>query len=167
MAGLAVALRMIPHYERHAAGWIAFLVVLILVCLAASVYLVYVLEIFKFKGMRAARATPYRSGHDRARDRRAGRAGTSRQTTSNRCDSPPMEKANLEHYHPRSEELYYFVSGSGRMRLGVQEAEVGMGDCVVIGPGTPAPSCSTPATRRWCCLCCCAAARPPTRTPTR
>jgi UDP-GlcNAc:undecaprenyl-phosphate/decaprenyl-phosphate GlcNAc-1-phosphate transferase len=54
MAGLAVALRMIPHYERHAAGWIAFLIVLILACLAASVYLVYVLEIFKFKGLRTA-----------------------------------------------------------------------------------------------------------------
>jgi UDP-GlcNAc:undecaprenyl-phosphate GlcNAc-1-phosphate transferase len=53
MAGLAVALRMIPHYERHAAGWIAFLIALVLVCLAASVYLVYVLEIFKFKGLRA------------------------------------------------------------------------------------------------------------------
>jgi UDP-GlcNAc:undecaprenyl-phosphate GlcNAc-1-phosphate transferase len=53
MAGLAVALRMIPHYERHAAGWLAFLIALVLVCLAASVYLVYVLEIFKFKGLRA------------------------------------------------------------------------------------------------------------------
>ncbi len=67
MAGLAVALRMIPHYERHAAGWIAFLVVLILVCLAASVYLVYVLEIFKFKGLRAAelrRADPDTTEHE-------------------------------------------------------------------------------------------------------
>ena len=52
-AGLAVALRIIPHYERHAAGWIAFLVVLIALCAAASVYLVYVLEIFKFRSLRA------------------------------------------------------------------------------------------------------------------
>jgi UDP-GlcNAc:undecaprenyl-phosphate GlcNAc-1-phosphate transferase len=67
MAGLAVALRMIPHYERHAAGWIAFLIVLVLVCLAASVYLVYVLEIFKFKGQRTTelrRADPDTTEHE-------------------------------------------------------------------------------------------------------
>jgi len=52
MAGLAVALRFIPHYQRHNAGWIAFLVVLALLALAASAYLVVVLEIFKFKGLR-------------------------------------------------------------------------------------------------------------------
>jgi UDP-GlcNAc:undecaprenyl-phosphate GlcNAc-1-phosphate transferase len=53
MAGLAVALRLISHHERHKAGWIALLVVYALICLAASVYLVYVLEIFKFKRQRA------------------------------------------------------------------------------------------------------------------
>ncbi len=52
MAGLAVALRFIPHYDKHSPGWIAFLVVLGLAALAASVYLVVVLEIFKFKGLR-------------------------------------------------------------------------------------------------------------------
>jgi UDP-GlcNAc:undecaprenyl-phosphate GlcNAc-1-phosphate transferase len=53
MAGLAVALRLISHHHRNEPGWIALLVVLALVCLAASVYLIYVLEIFKFKGLRA------------------------------------------------------------------------------------------------------------------
>jgi UDP-GlcNAc:undecaprenyl-phosphate GlcNAc-1-phosphate transferase len=53
MAGLAVALRLISHYERHAVGWVIFLVGLIVVCAMASIYLVYVLEIFKFKGLRA------------------------------------------------------------------------------------------------------------------
>jgi UDP-GlcNAc:undecaprenyl-phosphate GlcNAc-1-phosphate transferase len=52
MAGLAVALRFIPHYEKHSPGWIAFLIVLALAALAASIYLVVVLEIFKFKGLR-------------------------------------------------------------------------------------------------------------------
>jgi UDP-GlcNAc:undecaprenyl-phosphate/decaprenyl-phosphate GlcNAc-1-phosphate transferase len=52
MAGLAVALRLISHHHRHQAGWIAFLAVLGVVCIAASIYLVYVLEIFKFKGLR-------------------------------------------------------------------------------------------------------------------
>jgi UDP-GlcNAc:undecaprenyl-phosphate/decaprenyl-phosphate GlcNAc-1-phosphate transferase len=53
MAGLAVALRLISHYERHAVGWVIFLAGLIVVCVMASIYLVYVLEIFKFKGLRA------------------------------------------------------------------------------------------------------------------
>jgi mannose-6-phosphate isomerase-like protein (cupin superfamily) len=48
--------------------------------------------------------------------------------------SPGGETA--EHYHPQTEELYYFVAGAGRMRLGEEEAEVVAGDCVVIAPGT-------------------------------
>jgi UDP-GlcNAc:undecaprenyl-phosphate GlcNAc-1-phosphate transferase len=52
MAALAVALRLISHHERHKAGWIAVLIALAIVCLAASIYLVYVLEIFKFKRLR-------------------------------------------------------------------------------------------------------------------
>ncbi len=51
MAGLAVALRLISHHHRHQPGWIVFLVILGLICLGASVYLIYVLEIFKFKGI--------------------------------------------------------------------------------------------------------------------
>ena len=50
-----MALRLIP-YHRHGhyqPVWIAVLVALGLSRLAASVYLVYVLEIFKFKGLRA------------------------------------------------------------------------------------------------------------------
>jgi mannose-6-phosphate isomerase-like protein (cupin superfamily) len=42
-----------------------------------------------------------------------------------------------EHYHPKAEEIYYFTSGSGRLRLGEDEADIGAGDCVVIPPGTP------------------------------
>jgi UDP-GlcNAc:undecaprenyl-phosphate GlcNAc-1-phosphate transferase len=53
MAALAVALRVIARHHRHQPGGIAVLILLALVCLAASVYLVYVLEIFKFKGLRA------------------------------------------------------------------------------------------------------------------
>lgn len=67
MAGLAVALRLISHHERHKAGWIALLIALAVLCLAASVYLVYVLEIFKFRGVRATelrRADPDTSEHE-------------------------------------------------------------------------------------------------------
>jgi mannose-6-phosphate isomerase-like protein (cupin superfamily) len=49
----------------------------------------------------------------------------------------PAGGETAEHYHPVSEEIYYFVSGHGRMRLGDEEESVAAGDCVVIPPGTP------------------------------
>ena len=67
MAGLAVALRLITHSHRHQTGWIVALVGLAVLCAAASVYLVYVLEIFKFKGLRAIelrRADPDTTEHE-------------------------------------------------------------------------------------------------------
>ena len=42
----------------------------------------------------------------------------------------------IEHYHRRSEEVYLFRSGEGRMRLGDEEADVRAGDTVAIPPGT-------------------------------
>jgi mannose-6-phosphate isomerase-like protein (cupin superfamily) len=62
-----------------------------------------------------------------------------------------------EHYHPRSEELYYFVSGVGRMRLGDEEAPIGPGDCVVIVPGTRHKLFNT-GDEPLVLLCCCAPA---------
>ncbi len=41
----------------------------------------------------------------------------------------------IEHLHHASEEIYYFISGRGRLRLGEAESEVSAGDCVVIAPG--------------------------------
>ncbi len=51
MAGLAVSLRLIIHHH-HQPGWLAVVIGLAVVALAASVYLIYVLEIFKFKAVR-------------------------------------------------------------------------------------------------------------------
>jgi mannose-6-phosphate isomerase-like protein (cupin superfamily) len=65
--------------------------------------------------------------------------------------------ATAEHYHPRAEELYYFVSGRGRMRLGEEEAPVLAGDCVVIPPGTPHKLWNVGA-GPLVLLCCCAPA---------
>lgn len=62
-----------------------------------------------------------------------------------------------EHYHPRAEEIYYFVSGAGRMRLGQGEGEVRAGDAVVIPPGTP-HKLWNPGTQELVLLCCCAPA---------
>ena len=62
-----------------------------------------------------------------------------------------------EHYHPRSEELYLFISGTGRMRLGSEEAGVVAGDCVVIPPGATHKLWNTGA-EPLVLLCCCAPA---------
>jgi UDP-GlcNAc:undecaprenyl-phosphate GlcNAc-1-phosphate transferase len=58
LAGLALALRFVPysnHHGRYSEGWLLVMVVIGLVVAAASVYLVYVLEILKFKRLAAAR----------------------------------------------------------------------------------------------------------------
>jgi UDP-GlcNAc:undecaprenyl-phosphate GlcNAc-1-phosphate transferase len=55
-AGVAVALRFVPysnHRGRYYLGWSLVMGAILLVALAASVYLVYVLEILKFKRLRA------------------------------------------------------------------------------------------------------------------
>jgi mannose-6-phosphate isomerase-like protein (cupin superfamily) len=63
-----------------------------------------------------------------------------------------------EHYHPVAEELYYFVSGHGRMRLGEADtAEIAAGDCVVIPPGTPHKLWNT-GDAPLVLLCCCSPA---------
>lgn len=69
----------------------------------------------------------------------------------------PAGGETAEHYHPRAEELYYFTAGSGRMRLGEDEAEVRAGDCVVIPPGTP-HKLFNPGPDPLVLLCCCAPA---------
>jgi UDP-GlcNAc:undecaprenyl-phosphate GlcNAc-1-phosphate transferase len=56
LAGVALALRFIPfdphHDGRYRLGWSLVMAAILLLALAASVYLVYVLEILKFKGLR-------------------------------------------------------------------------------------------------------------------
>ena len=42
----------------------------------------------------------------------------------------------VAHRHRASEEVYRFVSGRGRMRLGTEEFAVGAGEAVLIPPGT-------------------------------
>ncbi len=45
--------------------------------------------------------------------------------------------ATVAHLHRRSEEIYLFTGGSGRMQLGDETRPVRAGDCVVIPPGVP------------------------------
>jgi UDP-GlcNAc:undecaprenyl-phosphate GlcNAc-1-phosphate transferase len=56
LAGVALALRFVPYSEHNGhfrAGWSLVMGVILLLALAASVYLVYVLEILKFRGLRS------------------------------------------------------------------------------------------------------------------
>jgi mannose-6-phosphate isomerase-like protein (cupin superfamily) len=69
----------------------------------------------------------------------------------------PPGGETAEHYHRVSEEIYFFVSGAGTMRLGDDEAAVRGGDCVVIPPGA-VHKLHNPGTEPLVLLCCCAPA---------
>ena len=87
----------------------------------------------------------------------AGPAWTPARNQSLAEATVPASGETAEHYHPRAEELYYFVSGGGRLRLGQEEDEVRAGDCVVIPPGTPHKLWNTGSVP-LVLLCCCAPA---------
>jgi hypothetical protein len=84
LAGLALALRFIPYSYDDAAGhghlrlgWAILVVVLGLIVAAASVYLIYVLEILKFNrggGPSAESPTPRGAGDSHAPDAGEGDA---------------------------------------------------------------------------------------------
>jgi mannose-6-phosphate isomerase-like protein (cupin superfamily) len=69
----------------------------------------------------------------------------------------PAGSATVAHLHRRTEEIYLFTAGSGRMRLGDDESPVRAGDCVVIPPGT-AHKLWADETEALTLLCCCAPA---------
>jgi UDP-GlcNAc:undecaprenyl-phosphate GlcNAc-1-phosphate transferase len=74
LAGLALALRFVPYSNHHGRlylGWTIVMVALGLLVVAASVYLVYVLEILKFRhldAMRLRRLRPHASPAEIAMD---------------------------------------------------------------------------------------------------
>ena len=69
----------------------------------------------------------------------------------------PVGGATAEHYHVRSEELYFFIAGSGSLRVGDEQRDVRAGDCVVIPPGTVHKLTNT-GEQPIRLLCCCAPA---------
>jgi mannose-6-phosphate isomerase-like protein (cupin superfamily) len=69
---------------------------------------------------------------------------------------PPRARTE-RHYHRRSEEIYLFTAGAGRMALGDEELDIRAGDCVVIPPGTPHRLENT-GSQPLVLLCCCAPA---------
>jgi UDP-GlcNAc:undecaprenyl-phosphate GlcNAc-1-phosphate transferase len=70
LAGVAIALRFVPysnHHGHYRLGWSLVMVAIGLIAAGATIYLVYVLEILKFRGIRALdlrRADPTKSEHD-------------------------------------------------------------------------------------------------------
>ena len=47
----------------------------------------------------------------------------------------PVGAKTTPHYHPRTEEIYYILAGTGSMRIGEELREVGRGDAIAIPPG--------------------------------
>jgi UDP-GlcNAc:undecaprenyl-phosphate GlcNAc-1-phosphate transferase len=72
LAGVAVALRFVPYHDHHApfhyhAGWLTLMILLGVLAVAASVYLVYVLEILKWgtrRGREIKEIDPDTSEHE-------------------------------------------------------------------------------------------------------
>lgn len=69
----------------------------------------------------------------------------------------PPGGATTAHYHPRTEELYFFTAGTGRLRVGDEERAVGPGDCVTIPAGVEHKLWNTGDVPMKL-LCCCAPA---------
>ena len=62
-----------------------------------------------------------------------------------------------EHYHPKSEEIYYILSGTGRMKLDGELRDVGPLDAIAIPPGQKHKLWNT-GNETLRLLCCCAPA---------
>jgi mannose-6-phosphate isomerase-like protein (cupin superfamily) len=65
--------------------------------------------------------------------------------------------ATTEHYHPRAEEIYYIVSGCGRLRVEGQMRELKAGDAVLI-PAAMRHKIWNTGTEDLVFLCCCSPA---------
>jgi len=69
----------------------------------------------------------------------------------------PVGGQTIAHYHRQAEELYFFTAGRGRMTLGDEQRDVGVGDCVVIPAGETHQLVNT-GDEPLVLLCCCAPA---------
>lgn len=67
----------------------------------------------------------------------------------------PVGGSTLEHYHPKTEEIYYITHGAGRMRIEGELHDVKPGDAIAIPPGLKHKIWNT-STEVLRLLCCCA-----------
>ena len=65
--------------------------------------------------------------------------------------------STMEHYHPKTEEIYYITRGTGRIRIEGELKDVRVGDAIAIPPGQTHQITNTGATTLHL-LCCCAPA---------
>jgi mannose-6-phosphate isomerase-like protein (cupin superfamily) len=47
----------------------------------------------------------------------------------------PVGGSTMQHYHARTEEIYYITHGTGRMRIEGEQRDVRAGDAIAIPPG--------------------------------
>jgi mannose-6-phosphate isomerase-like protein (cupin superfamily) len=67
----------------------------------------------------------------------------------------PPGTSTTPHYHPLTEEIYYLLEGSGRMKIDAETRDVGPEDAIAIPPGAIHTIQNTGSgTLRF--LCCCA-----------
>jgi UDP-GlcNAc:undecaprenyl-phosphate GlcNAc-1-phosphate transferase len=105
LAGLALALRFVPYSDHHGhlhAGWTLVMLAIGLLVVAASVYLVYVLEIFKFRRLDAIRlrrlrpdASPAEIARDVARDFETGEFQTVSTPQAGEPSTPVVARAQV------------------------------------------------------------------------
>ncbi len=69
----------------------------------------------------------------------------------------PVGGSTLEHFHRRTEEIYFITAGQGRIRIEGETAEVKAGDAIAILPGQKHKLWNTGA-QPLTLLCCCAPA---------
>jgi len=69
----------------------------------------------------------------------------------------PVGAATEEHYHAKTEEIYFITHGSGRIRIEGEERDVKTGDAVAIAPGKKHKLWNT-GSETLRLLCCCAPA---------
>ena len=69
----------------------------------------------------------------------------------------PVGAATQEHYHPRTEEIYYITDGSGKIRVDGETRDVRPGDAIAIPPGQKHKLWNT-GSETLRLLCCCAPA---------
>jgi mannose-6-phosphate isomerase-like protein (cupin superfamily) len=69
----------------------------------------------------------------------------------------PIGGSTQEHYHIRTEEIYYITHGAGRIRINGETREVQVGDAIAIPPGRKHKLWNT-CQDSLRLLCCCAPA---------
>jgi mannose-6-phosphate isomerase-like protein (cupin superfamily) len=67
----------------------------------------------------------------------------------------PAGASTQEHYHARTEEIYFITQGQGRIRIDEEMADVRAGDAIAIAPGKRHKLWNT-GTEPLKLLCCCA-----------